>query len=143
MNNNKNKNKNKNKKCCIYARCSSPRQEDFLLHTQLQIDDCKKMAKHRKLEVKDIFMDNKHAVKPNSRPNFEIMLKRIKSGEFDFVICDTLDRLFCNDSDSIKLCRLFRQGSLRPIITTEGEFSPSCDTFPLCPSKKSAKCNIE
>lgn len=134
---------NNKRKCCIYARCSSPRQEAFRLHTQSQIEDCKKIAKRRNLEVKDIFTENKHAAKPNSRPNFEIMLKRIKSGEFDSVICHTLDRLFRNESDSIKLCRLFRQGSLRPIITTEGEFSPSCDTFPLCPSKKSAKCNIE
>ena len=132
-----------NKKCFIYARCSSIRKEAHDLHVQLQIDDCKKMAKRRKLEVKDVFMDNKHAVKPNSRPGFENMMKRIKAGEVDVVICQTLDRLFRNESDSIKLCRLFRQGSLKPVITTEGEFSPSCDTFPLCPSKKSAKCNIE
>lgn len=131
------------KKCVIYARCSSDRQEAFRLHTQSQIDDCRKIAKRHNLVVKDVFTENKHAAKPNSRPNFEIMLKRIKTGEYDSVICHTLDRLFRNESDSIKLCRLFRQGSLGPIITTEGKFSPSCDTFPLCPSKKSAKCNIE
>ena len=127
---------NNKKKCCIYARCSSPRQEAFRLHTQSQIEDCKKIAKRRNLEVKDIFTENKHASKPNSRPNFEIMLKRIKSGEFDSVICHTLDRLFRNETDSFKLSQLIGEGNLKRIITAEGEFTPVFDTLPLSNPKK-------
>ena len=128
--------KNAKKQCCIYARCSSPRQEAFRLHTQSQIDDCKQIAKRRNLEVKDIFTENKHAAKPNSRPNFEIMLKRIKSGEFDAIISHTLDRLFQNESDSFKLSQLIGEGNLKRIITEEGEFTPVFDTLPLSDPKK-------
>lgn len=124
------------KKCVIYARCSSDRQEAFRLHTQSQIDDCRKIAKRHKLEVKDVFTENKHAAKPNSRPNFEIMLKRIKTGEFDSVICHTLDRLFRNESDSFKLSQLVDEGNLKRIITAEGEFTPVFDTLPLSNRKK-------
>jgi site-specific DNA recombinase len=131
---------NKNKKCCIYARCSSVRQEAFRLHAQSQIDDCRKIAKRHKLEVKDVFTENKHAAKPNSRPNFEIMLKRIKSGEFDSVICHTLDRLFRNETDSFKLSQLIDEGNLKRIITAEGVFTPVFDTLPLShPKKKTDK----
>jgi predicted site-specific integrase-resolvase len=116
--------------CFVYARCSSQNKKTQNEHLQLQIDEAEKLARRRKFEVKNIFTENKHAAKTNSRPAFEDMLKRIKSGEADSIICYRLDRLFRNENDSIKLCQAFKQGFLKPIITTEGEFTPLLDTFP-------------
>ena len=74
-------------KVAIYARVSTPGQE--LDH---QIMACRKLAEAKDLEVGEVYRDIGSGVK-FTRPQFQIMLNRLRSRYYDGVIAFKLDRL--------------------------------------------------
>lgn len=74
-------------KVAIYARVSTPGQE--LDH---QIMACRKLAEAKDLEVGEVYQDIGSGLK-FTRPQFQIMLHRLRSRDYDGVIAFKLDRL--------------------------------------------------
>ncbi len=74
-------------KVAIYARVSTPGQE--LDH---QITACRKLAEAKDLEVGEVYQDIGSGVK-FTRPQFQIMLHRLRSRYYDGVVAFRLDRL--------------------------------------------------
>ena len=74
-------------KVTIYARVSTPGQE--LDH---QIMACRKLAEAKDLEVGEVYQDIGSGMK-FTRPQFQVMLHRLRSRDYDGVIAFKLDRL--------------------------------------------------
>ncbi len=86
-------------KVVIYARVSTSHQE--LDH---QIESCRKLCDLKGLEILDIFQDIGSG-RSFSRPNFQIMLHRIRDGHYGGVVAFKLDRLGRRALDMIHLVK--------------------------------------
>lgn len=123
----------------VYARSSSDNKEQRNRSLQEQIDKCKKIAQRRKLMIKDVLTDTKQAAKPNTRPAFKEVLRRIQAGEANSIICFSLDRLTRNKEDLLKLQQMLSLGSLKSLVVVTGERIPDCEMLPLG-YKKTKNC---
>lgn len=70
------------------------------------------------------YIESKSAKRPNNRPVFEEILKKIESGEADGIICWKLDRLSRNPTDSGRIQQLLQDGKLKHILTYERNYFP-------------------
>ncbi|MDD3175732.1 MAG: recombinase family protein [Candidatus Nanoarchaeia archaeon] len=122
---------NKKNSYIVYARSSSDNKEQRNRSLQEQIDKCNKIVKRRKLVVKDVLTDTKPAAKPNTRPAFKEMLRRVQTGEANSIICFSLDRLTRNKEDLLKLQQMLNLGSLKSLVVVTGERIPDCEMLPL------------
>lgn len=90
-----------------------------------QIERLKKLAKDLGLEIVEIYTESKSAKKPNNRPVFDEMIRRIQNGEADGILCWHLNRLTRNPIDSGQLSWLLQQGIIKSIQTIERQYLPS------------------
>lgn len=84
-------------KVVIYNRVSTDKQE-----LQQQIEACKKFCDYKGFEVKDIFTDVGSGKDFFHRPNFQIMLNKLRTYEYGGVVVFRFDRLGRNTVDCIK-----------------------------------------
>ena len=84
-------------KIAIYNRVSTDKQE-----LQQQIEACKKFCEFRGLEVKDIFTDVGSGKDFFKRPNFNVMLNKLRTYEYEGVVVFRFDRLGRNTVECIK-----------------------------------------
>ncbi len=89
-----------------------------------QINRLKQLANDLNLDIKKIYNEAKSAKKPNNRPVFDEMIKRIENGEADGILCWHLNRLSRNPIDSGKLSWLLQQKILKSIRTIERQYLP-------------------
>ena len=109
----------------LYARKSSESEDRQVQSIDDQIDRLKKLAKDLELEIVEIYTESKSAKKPNNRPVFDEMIRRIENGDADGILCWHLNRLTRNPIDSGQLSWLLQQGIIKSIQTTERQYLPS------------------
>ncbi len=109
----------------LYARKSSESEDRQVQSIDDQIDRLKKLASDLNLDIKKTYTEAKSAKKPNNRPMFDEMIKRIENGEADGILCWHLNRLTRNPIDSGKLSWLLQQGIIKSIQTIERQYLPS------------------
>mgnify|MGYP001590408045 FL=1 len=76
----------------LYARKSSESEDRQVQSIDDQIDRLKKLAKDLELEIVEIYTESKSAKKPNNRPVFDEMIRRIENGDADGILCWHLNR---------------------------------------------------
>jgi len=108
----------------IYARKSSESEDRQVQSIDDQVNRLKQLATDLNLDIKKIYTEAKSAKKPNNRPIFDEVIKRIENGEADGILCWQINRLSRNPIDSGKLSWLLQQGILKSIQTIERQYLP-------------------
>ena len=108
----------------LYARKSSESEDRQVQSIDDQVNRLKKLASDLNLDIKKSYTEAKSAKKPNNRPIFDEMIKRIENGEADGILCWQINRLSRNPIDSGKLSWLLQQGILKSIQTIERQYLP-------------------
>lgn len=84
----------------LYARKSSESEDRQVQSIDDQINYFKKIAKDANLEIIEVFTEARSAKKPNNRPVFSEMIRRLERGEANGIVCWKLDRLARNPVDA-------------------------------------------
>ena len=97
-----------------------------MLSVVSQLEEGQRIAEYYKLPpfVK-IFQEAKYAKKEFVRPEFMEMIRRIKSGEIDAIVCWKLDRLARNMTEGGMLIDLVSSGIIKAIITHDKVYYPT------------------
>ena len=118
-------NKDKQKiKYFLYARKSSENEDRQIQSIESQVDRLKEISKNLKLNIIETYEESKSAKKPDNRPIFEDMIKRIENGEAEGILCWQINRLSRNPIDSGKIGWLLQEGILKSIQTIDKEYLP-------------------
>ncbi len=116
------RNKNNKIKYFLYARKSSESEERQVQSIGDQIDSLKILAKDEGLEIVDILSESKSAKEPGKRKVFEDLIKRIKTGEADGILCWEINRLSRNPVDSGTIQWLLQEEVIKSIQTISREY---------------------
>ncbi len=108
----------------LYARKSSESEDRQVQSIDDQVNRLKQLATDLNLDIKKTYTEAKTAKKPNNRPLFDEMIKRIEDGEADGILCWQINRLTRNPIDSGKLSWLLQQGILKSIQTIDRQYLP-------------------
>lgn len=108
----------------LYARKSSENEDRQVQSIDDQVSRLKQFAADLNLNIKKIYTESKSAKKPNNRPMFDEMIRRIENGEAEGILCWHLNRLTRNPIDSGKLSWLLQQGIIKSIQTIERQYLP-------------------
>jgi len=108
----------------LYARKSSESEDRQVQSIDDQINRVKKLAADLNLDIKQIYTESKSAKKPDNRPVFDEMIKRIENGEANGILCWQINRLSRNPIDSGKLSWLLQQNILKSIQTIDRQYLP-------------------
>ena len=87
-----------------------------------QLDRLNALARDLGLHIKDVYTEARSAKKPDNRPLFSEMLRRIERGEADGILCWQINRLSRNPIDSGSLSWMLQQGTLKSIQTIDREY---------------------
>lgn len=110
-------------KYCLYARKSSEQDERQSLSIDSQIDEMKRLAKDKGLEIAEIKLESHSAKEVGCRPVFNQLLKDIGKGKFNAIITWAADRLSRNAGDLGALVDLMDKGKLVEIVTSGQTFT--------------------
>ena len=112
-------------KYILYCRKSSEDNNRQILSLDSQEKEMIKLADYSGIEIVKTFKESKSAKKPDNRPLFAEMIKIIKRGEVDGVLCWKIDRLSRNPIDSATIQWLLQQNTLKIIQTMDRQYLPS------------------
>jgi site-specific DNA recombinase len=106
----------------IYARYSSDLQSESSIDDQVRL--CRERVEQENGTVVDIYAD--YAISGGSlhnRPSMQALLKQAKSGRFDYVIAEALDRVSRDQEDIAAIYKRLRHADIRLLTLAEGEIS--------------------
>ncbi len=109
----------------LYPRKSSESEDRQVQSIDDQINWLKDLAQKENLTIVEVLSEAKSAKRPNSRPVFESMLRRIEAGEADGILCWQINRLSRNPVDSGRLQMMLQDGIIKSIRTMDREYQPS------------------
>jgi DNA invertase Pin-like site-specific DNA recombinase len=101
----------------IYCRKSSEDEDRQVISNESQRDELNPLAKRDRLRISETIEEEASAKFSNDRPLFNDMVKRIKKGEANAILCWHLNRLSRNAGDAAVLIELMDQDKLLEIRT--------------------------
>ena len=101
---------------CIYARKSTESEDRQALSIQAQINELKEVAKKDNLVISTLYTESQSA-KGVGRPVFDKMVKELKKGKTQGILCWKIDRLTRNLLDGAVISDLLEQGKIQEIRT--------------------------
>ncbi|MFA5993850.1 MAG: recombinase family protein [Parcubacteria group bacterium] len=108
----------------LYARKSSESEDRQMQSIEAQIGELTQIAEQQNIEVVRIFSESKSAKAPG-REVFEEMIKRIKKGEANGIVCWKLNRLARNPVDGGEISWMLQQGIIQHVLTFGRSYYPS------------------
>ncbi len=118
-------------KAVNYNRKSSESEEKQILSIDSQIDENKKIVSQLGVKSLDILRESKSGKMSNKRPIFTQMIKDIKDGKYDSIVCWKLDRLARNMIDGGVVMDMLQRGTIKCIITPSKIYHSSENTLLL------------
>lgn len=112
----------------LYARRSTDSEDKQVLSLESQVDEMRKVAEIRGIEIDEVVKESGSARVPKTRPLFAEMMKKIESGKVTGVLAWKVDRLARNMMDGGELIYLLSEGILKEIVTPEGTYTGSGDS---------------
>ena len=106
----------------IYARYSSDLQTVTSIDDQVRL--CRERVERENGTVVDIYAD--HAISDSSlrnRPRMQALLDHARSGKFDYVIAEALDRVSRDQEDTAAIYKRLRHSDVRLLTLAEGDIS--------------------
>ena len=113
----------------LYARKSSESEDRQVQSIEDQVQRLKQLAENLNLGIKKIVTESKSAKKPDNRPLFEEMMRRIENGEAEGILCWQINRLSRNPIDSARIQWLLQCGILKSVQTIDKEYLPDDNTL--------------
>lgn len=111
-------------KYILYARKSTDSEDRQVQSLDDQVNKLEQLAKSQGLKIIDTYRESKSAKKPCNRPMFTEMIKRVRNGEADGVLCWHLNRLSRNPMDSGELQWMLQSRVINCIQTYEKAHRP-------------------
>ena len=102
----------------IYARKSTDTEDKQVLSIDSQIAELKAHALRRGVEVSEVLTEARSAKAPG-RPVFGDLMRRIRRGQIEGVLCWKMDRLARNHLDHGAVLQALADGKLKEVITPE------------------------
>src|SRR5690349_16839472 len=99
----------------VYARKSTDREDKQVRSIPDQLDEIRPLISRDKLRVVETIEEAKTAKKPHMRPLFSEMIRQIKNGEANGILCWRLHRLSRNPEESGVLQQLLQDGVIKCI----------------------------
>ena len=112
-------------KYALYCRKSTEDSSRQVLSLDSQEQEMTRLAKTMGLVIVKVFRESKSAKKPDNRPQFSELVKLIKRGQIDGIICWKIDRISRNPIDSAIIQWLLQQNQLKIIQTMDRQYLPS------------------
>jgi site-specific DNA recombinase len=106
----------------IYARYSSDLQSESSIEDQIRL--CRERVQQENGTVVDVHAD--YAISGGSvrnRPGMQALLDQAKSGKFDHVVAEALDRVSRDQEDIAAIYKRLRHSDIRLLTLAEGEIS--------------------
>jgi len=103
----------------IYARKSSESEDRQVLSIDSQIHELKSLALRHNVAVADVLTEARSAKAPG-RPVFNDLMRRVRRGNVQGVLCWKMDRLARNPYDAGLVLQAQLDGKLQRIITSDG-----------------------
>ncbi len=101
----------------LYARKSSESEDKQAQSIDDQVNELRKLAQQRGLEVVGELTEAKSAKSPGGRPVFAELVARLQSGQADAILCWHVNRLFRNPIDFGAISWMLQTGALQEIHT--------------------------
>lgn len=111
----------------IYARRSSETEDRQVLSLESQLDELRKLATLRGIEVTEELTESASARDPG-RPVFNDLLHRVKTGKVQGILVWRLDRLARNMVDAGQIIYEVTEGRLIEIVAPEGTYTNTSDS---------------
>lgn len=108
----------------LYARKSSEGEDKQITSIEDQISEVTKLAENLNIEIVDIIEESKSAKEPG-RKGFNEMIKRIKKGEAQGILCWKLNRLARNSIDGGSIIHLLQKNTIQHIQTFGRDYKPT------------------
>ncbi|PIR89609.1 MAG: hypothetical protein COU07_01795 [Candidatus Harrisonbacteria bacterium CG10_big_fil_rev_8_21_14_0_10_40_38] len=107
-----------------YNRKSSEAKERQVLSIGSQIDWAKETTEKYKIRIAKTYKEEKSAETPYLRPEFDQMVKDVRTGVINALVEWKLDRLARNPEEAGIILGLLKRGDLKHIITSDREYRP-------------------
>lgn len=114
-----------------YNRKSTESEERQMLSIDSQIDETRKLAKQLDISILETLEESKSGKMPDKRPIFSQMIKDIKKGKYDAIMCWKLDRLARNMIEGGIIMDMLQRGIIKCIITPSKIYDSSENTLLL------------
>ena len=108
-----------------YRRKSSDGEDRQVQSIERQAEENRQTIARYNLNVVDAFSESRSAKKPNNRPAFTEMIKRIEKGEASGIVCWHINRLSRNPLESGIIQQLLIEGKIQSIQTKDKEYLPT------------------
>ena len=112
-----------------YIRKSTTDKKRQIQSFDNQKSEVKNISKRNNISSIETFIEARSACKPHNRPKYTEMIKRIKRGEANGIICWSLDRLTRNHYEAGELGQLLNDGVIKCIITSEKPYRTEDDVY--------------
>lgn len=99
----------------LYARKSTEDSDKQVQSLDDQVRIMKKIAEERGLRIGKVFKESKSAAKPHNREKFDEMVKRIKDGKVNGILCWHLNRLSRNPLENGLIHQLLEDGEIKQL----------------------------
>ncbi len=107
----------------IYLRKSSEGEDRQVQSIERQADEVHKLITYEGLQVVGTFQECRSAMLPYNRPEFTKMIKGIKAGKANGIICWHINRLSRNPLESGIIQQLLEDGKIQSILTKDREYT--------------------
>ena len=114
-------------RAAIYARYSSANQRDASIEDQVR--QCRARITQAEWTLTEVYSDAAISGATVLRPGYQKMLGDARSGAFDIVVAEALDRLSRDQEDIAGLYKQFSFVGVTLITLSEGEIPPSTRTW--------------
>ncbi len=103
--------------CDVYMRKSNERDDKQVQSLETQEEIARKIQKQYGLKIGQIFKESKSARKPDKRPEFNKLVKRIETEKIDGIICWHLNRISRNPKENGLIHQFMEDGKIKQIYT--------------------------
>lgn len=110
-------------KYVMYLRKSTEDEKRQVRSIKDQERDCEELGRRLGLNIVEVISEQKSAKKPNNRPGFTNMIKRLRAKEFDAIIAWHPDRLARNMVEAGKIIHMLDTDVVRDIRFHSHQFS--------------------
>ena len=114
--------------CFIYCRKSSEDKDRQILSLNDQENICTELAQDKGFVILGVYKESKSAKRPDKRPEFKSMIKRLANGEASHVVCWKADRLCRNAKEGGTLIDKVDYDGMQ-IITPTMDYDRNNSTF--------------
>jgi DNA invertase Pin-like site-specific DNA recombinase len=114
----------------IYCRKSTESEDRQVISIESQLGELRKIAERLRLTVIEVCQESKSAKAPG-RPVFNDVMRKIRQGRADGILCWKLDRLARNPIDGGEVIWLLQQGVIKHVQTFDRGYFPEDNVLVL------------